>query len=129
MIADELVAYISAKVPLMAPLRIDFLEDEEKALCLRQLPSTYAETIYLDGTRAGRYDFSIFGKAKDSAEAQGQLEAIERFLSFNREFKTTAGTTVKMEVITPANFIGKAPKGEYTYSDTIKIEYIGRVRP
>lgn len=101
-----------------------FLNSGSEEIMCRQEPSNAVETRYLDGTRTGGLSFSYYAKSTSQVTARTQLDSIVNALDLAK-FNLTDGYFVKIEAVTLPNFVTKTQSGEYIYTASFKLEYIG----
>jgi len=122
---SEINARLAQKITLYAtPIYIDALPKAvPEAIMSRQDPGP-VETRYMDGSRAGDFNFSYYAKSKTRLTANNQLDAIVAALDLVTLSAITGVTAVSIEVTTNPFFEGETDKHEYVYTVSFTFSYV-----
>lgn len=116
--------YIDTNIVVYSSLLIDYLQGENNELMIRHEPSNVKETRYLDGSRIGKFNFSITAKNLESKAAVDQLNLITDELDLINDLVLDPTLTfINVEANTGVRLITKTDKQEFIYSITFILEY------
>ncbi len=123
-ILNEVNTYLLTKITPYSTIYLDvFPNDNVEELMARNDPSPAVETRYMDGTRAGMFNFSYYAKSANSETARIQLDAIISALDFADMTAITGATRIKMEAATTPAFVSKSEAGEVIFTTSLRLEY------
>jgi len=119
--------YISDNFTNYAPLQTDVLSDDSESICIRIDPGRPVEKRYLNGTRVGVTDFSLYCKSASKATAINQLWDYINGLDLIK-FPLTDNLSITTEPQTEPHFISKSENNEVIYAASFRTwyEYNGR---
>lgn len=123
MIVIDILQYIESKTTSYAQIQVDVLEDGE-AISIRQLPSNNNITRYMDGSRAGEFDFAMIAKSDDRQKAIDQLEIYEGILDLPEFFCLEDQSSVKIEPLNDIRFDSINLDNRTVYTNTFRCEYV-----
>lgn len=125
MIVDLIKTYIDDNFVLFAePLMIDaFYDDISEAVLIRQEPSTAVDTRYLDKSRAGTFEFSLYARSESSKTANEQIRDLVEGLDLPGFEELTDETSIKIQPVTGAVFVAKTDNNHYVYTAQFALEY------
>ena len=123
-IVDKVQDYITENTTLYAMLSFELLPSANEALAIRQDPSSATEVEYIDRSRSGSFNFTVYAKSLSMVKAVNQLHAIEDILDLPNGIKFDADLEFsKVEIVSPAYWIEKTVANEYIYCSTFKLSY------
>ena len=123
MIVLDIINYIDSKTASFAPILVDVL-DENESIAIRQLPSNNNVVTYMDGSRNGNFEFSMFAKSVDKVLAINQLNEYEEILNFPSWFQLTDECKVKVAPRGSVSFSSNADNNTTLYVNDFTLEYI-----
>lgn len=124
-ILQEVVTYLLTKLTPYATIQLDaFPGDSHEEIIIRADPSKAVETRYLDGSRAGEYQFAFYTKSMDTETGRQQLDAIVDALDLPGMEQISQATLAKIEVVSSPALVSKAENGEYVYTAGFRLDYI-----
>jgi hypothetical protein len=125
-IISEVNKYLAKKLtPYATIFQNTFQYQGSEEIICRQDPSDAVETRYLDGKRSGIVNFSYYAKSIDQRKAREQLDNIINSLDLANMTEITGGLYVSIEAVTLPSFISKTETGEYIFSTSFRLNYIG----
>lgn len=119
----DLLDYINNNLSPYSSLTIDTFQASNEEIIIRHEPSTVKETVYLDKTRIGMFNFSILAKSLDASKAVQQLDNLIEQLNLFGGIDLNPFVWVKVEPVTSVRFISKTDKNESIYSVNFTLEY------
>lgn len=123
-IIDKVQDYITENCTLYAMLSFEMLSSNHESLAIRQDPSSATEIEYLDRSRSGSFNFTVYAKSLSMVTAVNQLHAIESILDLPNGIKFDSDLEFeKVEIVSPAFLIEKNTANEYIYCSTFKLNY------
>ena len=127
-IISDVNAYLKTKItPYAQVIFIDaFPALSSEEIMTRHDPSQAVETRYMDGSRAGVFNFSYYAKSLDSLKAYQQLNAIMDALDLKYPQQITDVLNVKIEPINTPLFVSMTDGREFIYTLSLKLEYFVR---
>ncbi len=123
-IIDKVQDYITENCSLYSMLYFELLSSASESLAIRQDPSSATEVEYIDRSRSGSFNFTVYAKSLSMIKAVDQLHAIEKILDLPDGIKLDDSFEFeKVEIVSPAFWIEKTTANEYIYCSTFKLSY------
>lgn len=124
-ILQEVNAYLLTKLTPYATVQLDvFPGNSHEEIIIRTQPSQAVETRYMDGSRAGQFQFSYYAKSENTETPRQQLDAIIDALDLPGMEQISEATLAKIEVVSSTVLVSKTENGEYIYSAGFRLDYI-----
>jgi len=124
-ILQEVIDYLLTKLTPYATIQLDvFPGDSHEEIIIRATPSQAVENRYMDGSRAGQYQFGFYCKSLDTEMPRQQLDAIVDALDLPGMEQISQATLAKIEVVSSPSLVSKAENGEYVYTAGFRLDYI-----
>jgi hypothetical protein len=126
-IIADVTAYLLTKLTPYSTIFQDVFPGvgTEEIICRRD-PANAVDNRYMDGSRAGSFNFSYYAKSTDMQKALAQLGDIITALDLPGETNITEVTRVKIEPVSTPSFVSKTEKLEYIYTAAFRLEYFVR---
>ena len=120
----ELKEYIDSTFNLS--LLIDFFQAGLQEIMIRHEPSNIKETRYLDGSRVGKFNFSISAKSLNGKNAVDQLNVLTEGLDMITGVDLNPLLWIAIQPVTSARLVSKTEKNEFIYQASFELEYKNR---
>lgn len=121
-IIADLVDWVNGNIVNYATVYPDTLTDASDSICLRTEPGAVVEQRYMDGSRAGDYQFSAYCKSLSKETAISQLTEYIKKLDLE-DFNLTGRTNITCEPLTEPHYVSKADNGELIYTASFHLNY------
>lgn len=126
-IMNNVVDYIDG-LTLYSPLIIDAFMSDLEEIMIRHEAGSAKTTTYMDGSREGQFNFSLFTKSTDAEKASSQLSSLITDLDLVSGLKLTELLTIKIEPVSSVRFITKTENLEFIYSSDFVVNYLEKRR-
>lgn len=125
---NDIIAYINTKGLDIPDLKKQSfvgtnLEDPIDEAILRTDPGNPKETVYMDLSSEGSFNFSVYTKSLNQASANRYADEILSVLDLPSKIALTDNCFVKIVPITYPAFVQKTDKLEYIFTASLGLEY------
>ena len=124
-IMTSVQAYISG-LGLYSSLYIDQFTGNSEEMVIRHDPSSAKVNAYMDRSREGEFNFSLYAKSQNAEVATNQLSELITALDLAGGLKLSSLVRIKLEPVGSVRFVSKTEKLEYIYSADFRVEYFQR---